>query len=148
CRCAYLGIETFPVERYSTMGGVCLNVGCIHCKALLHVAKVIENAEALAELGIVFGAPKTDMDKVGVWQDKVIAQLTGGLAGMAKGGKVKEEKGLGKITGGNTLLVEGENGPTTSNYDNALSSAGSRPIHLPFIPHEDPRVWDSTDALA
>jgi dihydrolipoamide dehydrogenase len=113
-RCADLGLETVLVERYSTLGGVCLNVGCIPSKALLHVAKVIEEAKALAEHGIVFGEPKTDIDKVRVWKEKVINQLTGGLAGMAKGRKVKVVNGLGKFTGANTLVVEGENGPTTS----------------------------------
>ncbi|BBI92300.1 lipoamide dehydrogenase, E3 component is part of three enzyme complexes [Serratia symbiotica str. Tucson] len=147
-RCADLGLETVLVERYSTLGGVCLNVGCIPSKALLHVAKVIEEAKALAAHGIVFGEPKTDIDKVRVWKEKVITQLTGGLAGMAKGRKVTVVNGLGKFTGANTLVVEGEKGSTTINFDNAIIAAGSRPIQLPFIPHEDPRVWDSTDALA
>lgn len=146
-RCADLGLETVLVERYSTLGGVCLNVGCIPSKALLHVAKVISEAKALEEHGIIFGEPKTDIDKVRVWKEKVINQLTGGLAGMAKGRKVKVVNGLGKFTGANTLVVEGENGTTTINFDNAIIAAGSRPIKLPFIPHDDPRVWDSTDAL-
>lgn len=146
-RCADLGLETIIVERYSTLGGVCLNVGCIPSKALLHVAKVIEEAKALAEHGIVFGEPKTDIDKIRTWKEKVINQLTGGLSGMAKGRKVKVVTGLGKFTDANTLVVEGENGPTTITFDNAIIAAGSRPIQLPFIPHEDPRVWDSTDAL-
>lgn len=147
-RCADLGLETVLVERYSNLGGVCLNVGCIPSKALLHVAKVIEEAKALAAHGIVFGEPKTDIDKVCVWKEKVITQLTGGLAGMAKGRKVTVVNGLGKFTGANTLVVEGEKGSTTINFDNTIIAAGSRPIQLPFIPHEDPRVWDSTDALA
>ncbi|MBW7983022.1 dihydrolipoyl dehydrogenase [Enterobacillus tribolii] len=147
-RCADLGLETVLVERYSTLGGVCLNVGCIPSKALLHVAKVIEEAKALAEHGIVFGEPKTDIDKVRLWKEKVITQLTGGLAGMAKGRKVNVVNGVGKFTGANTLEVEGENGKTVINFDNAIIAAGSRPIQLPFIPHDDPRVWDSTDALA
>ncbi|STW09305.1 dihydrolipoamide dehydrogenase of pyruvate dehydrogenase complex [Klebsiella grimontii] len=90
---------------------------------------------------------KTDIDKIRTWKEKVITQLTGGLAGMAKGRKVKVVNGLGKFTGANTLEVEGENGKTVINFDNAIIAAGSRPIELPFIPHEDPRVWDSTDAL-
>ncbi|MFP1762892.1 dihydrolipoyl dehydrogenase [Lonsdalea quercina] len=146
-RCADLGLDTVLVERYSTLGGVCLNVGCIPSKALLHVAKVIEEAKALATHGIVFGEPQTDIDKIRSWKEKVINQLTGGLAGMAKGRKVKVVNGLGKFTGANTLVVEGEGGNTTINFDNAIIAAGSRPINLPFIPHEDPRVWDSTDAL-
>ena len=121
-RCADLGLETVIVERYSTLGGVCLNVGCIPSKALLHVAKVIEEAKALAEHGIVFGEPKTDIDKIRTWKEKVITQLTGGLAGMAKGRKVKVVNGLGKFTGANTLEVEGENGKTVINFDNALGS--------------------------
>lgn len=146
-RCADLGLETVLVERYATLGGVCLNVGCIHSKALLHVAKVIEEAKALAAHGIVFGEPKTDIDKVRLWKEKVIGQLTTGLAGMAKGRKVKVVNGLGKFTGANTLVVEGEKEVTTINFDIAIIAAGSRPIQLPFIPHDDPRVWDSTDAL-
>ncbi|MDX7999714.1 dihydrolipoyl dehydrogenase [Xenorhabdus sp. Reich] len=146
-RCADLGLDTVLVERYSTLGGVCLNVGCIPSKALLHVAKVIEEAKALAQHGIVFGEPQTDIDKIRLWKEKVISQLTGGLGGMAKGRKVNVVNGIGKFTGANTLVVEGENGATTINFDNAIIAAGSRPIKLPFIPHEDPRVWDSTDAL-
>ena len=146
-RCADLGLETVLVERYSTLGGVCLNVGCIPSKALLHVAKVIEEAKALAQHGIVFGEPKTDIDKIRTWKEKVITQLTGGLSGMAKGRKVKVVHGLAKFTGANTLVVDGENGATTINFDNAIIAAGSRPIQLPFIPHHDPRIWDSTDAL-
>lgn len=115
-RCADLGLETVIVERYNTLGGVCLNVGCIPSKALLHVAKVIEEAKALAEHGIVFGEPKTDIDKIRTWKEKVITQLTGGLAGMAKGRKVKVVNGLGKFTGANTLEVEGENGKTVINF--------------------------------
>ncbi|WAT03114.1 dihydrolipoyl dehydrogenase [Rouxiella chamberiensis] len=146
-RCADLGLETVLVERYATLGGVCLNVGCIPSKALLHVAKVISEAKALEAHGIVFGEPKTDIDKIRSWKEKVINQLTGGLSGMAKGRKVKVVNGLGKFTGANTLVVEGEGGATTINFDNAIIAAGSRPITLPFIPHDDPRVWDSTDAL-
>ncbi|MCP9267626.1 dihydrolipoyl dehydrogenase [Xenorhabdus sp. XENO-1] len=146
-RCADLGLDTVLVERYSTLGGVCLNVGCIPSKALLHVAKVIEEAKALAQHGIVFGEPQTDIDKIRLWKEKVISQLTGGLGGMAKGRKVNVVNGIGKFTGANTLVVEGEKGATTINFDNAIIAAGSRPIQLPFIPHDDPRVWDSTDAL-
>ncbi|MBC8949700.1 MULTISPECIES: dihydrolipoyl dehydrogenase [Xenorhabdus] len=146
-RCADLGLDTVLVERYSTLGGVCLNVGCIPSKALLHVAKVIEEAKALAQHGIVFGEPQTDIDKIRLWKEKVISQLTGGLGGMAKGRKVNVVNGVGKFTGANTLVVEGENGATTINFENAIIAAGSRPIQLPFIPHDDPRVWDSTDAL-
>ncbi|MEE3608080.1 MULTISPECIES: dihydrolipoyl dehydrogenase [Avibacterium] len=146
-RCADLGLDTVIVERYSTLGGVCLNVGCIPSKALLHVAKVIEEAKSLAEHGIVFGEPSTDIDKIRGWKEKVINQLTGGLAGMAKMRKVQVVNGYGKFSGPNTIIVAGEEGETTIHFDNAIIAAGSRPIQLPFIPHEDPRIWDSTDAL-
>lgn len=146
-RCADLGLETILVERFSTLGGVCLNVGCIPSKALLHVAKVIEEAKALAEHGIVFGEPSTDVEKIRGWKEKVISQLTGGLAGMAKQRKVQVVNGYGKFSSPNTIIVAGEEGEVTITFDNAIIAAGSRPIQLPFIPHEDPRIWDSTDAL-
>ncbi|MBC7002933.1 dihydrolipoyl dehydrogenase [Photobacterium sp. BZF1] len=146
-RCADLGLDTVLIEKYSTLGGVCLNVGCIPSKALLHVAKVIEEAKAMADHGIVFGEPQTDISKIRLWKEKVINQLTGGLGGMAKMRKVNVVNGYGKFTGPNTIVVEGEEGQTTINFDNAIVAAGSRPIELPFIPHEDPRIWDSTDAL-
>ncbi|GEA52795.1 dihydrolipoyl dehydrogenase [Vibrio inusitatus NBRC 102082] len=145
-RCADLGLETVLVERYSTLGGVCLNVGCIPSKALLHVSKVIEEAKAMAEHGVVFGEPTTDISKIRIWKEKVVDQLTGGLNGMAKMRKVTVVNGFGKFTGPNTLQVEGEES-TKVTFDNAIIAAGSRPIKLPFIPHEDPRIWDSTDAL-
>lgn len=147
-RCADLGLETVLVERFSTLGGVCLNVGCIPSKALLHVAKVIEEAKALAQHGIVFGEPSTDVDKIRGWKEKVISQLTGGLAGMAKMRKVQVVNGYGKFSGPNSIIVAGDEGETKITFDNAIIAAGSRPIQLPFIPHDDPRVWDSTDALA
>ncbi len=146
-RAADLGLETVLVERYSTLGGVCLNVGCIPSKALLHVAKVIEEAKSLADHGIVFGEPKTDINKIRSWKEKVISQLTGGLGGMAKMRKVTVVSGHGTFVDGNTLSVKGEDGDTTVKFDNAIIAAGSRPVKLPFIPHDDPRVWDSTDAL-
>ena len=145
-RCADLGLETVLVERYSSLGGVCLNVGCIPSKALLHVSKVIEEAKAMAEHGVVFGEPQTDINKIRIWKDKVVDQLTGGLGGMAKMRKVTVVNGFGKFTSPNSIEVVGEE-TTTVNFDNAIIAAGSRQIKLPFIPHEDPRIWDSTDAL-
>ncbi|MFA9488535.1 MULTISPECIES: dihydrolipoyl dehydrogenase [unclassified Mannheimia] len=147
-RCADLGLETVIVERYSTLGGVCLNVGCIPSKALLHVAKVIEEAKHAEHNGITFGEPTIDLDKVRAGKEAVVSKLTGGLAGMAKARKVTVVEGLAAFTGPNTLVARDRDGnPTTINFDNAIIAAGSRPIQLPFIPHEDPRVWDSTDAL-
>ncbi|ACJ31380.1 MULTISPECIES: dihydrolipoyl dehydrogenase [Shewanella] len=146
-RAADLGLDTVIVERFSTLGGVCLNVGCIPSKALLHVSKVIEEAKAVADHGVVFGEPKIDLDKLRGFKEKVIGQLTGGLGGMSKMRKVDVVNGLGKFTGPNTLEVQGEDGVKVVHFEHAIIAAGSRPIQLPFIPHEDPRIWDSTDAL-
>ncbi|MDT9587330.1 MAG: dihydrolipoyl dehydrogenase [Candidatus Arsenophonus melophagi] len=146
-RCADLGLETVLVERYATLGGVCLNVGCIPSKALLHIVKVIEEAKALALSGVVFSEPQIDIDRVRVWKEKVIGHLKTGLVGMAKVRKIKVVHGLGKFTNSNILTVEGEKEVTTINFKNAIIAAGSQPIKLPFIPHDDSRVWDSTDAL-
>ncbi|QLD33217.1 dihydrolipoyl dehydrogenase [Mannheimia varigena] len=147
-RCADLGLETVIVERYSTLGGVCLNVGCIPSKALLHVAKVIEEAKHAVHNGVTFGEPTIDLDQVRAGKEAVVLKLTGGLAGMAKARKVQVVEGEATFTGPNTLVARDRDGnPTTVTFDNAIIAAGSRPIQLPFIPHEDPRVWDSTDAL-
>ena len=147
-RAADLGLETVLVEKYETLGGVCLNVGCIPSKALLHVSKVIEEAKALSEHGVLFGEPTTDVDKIRIWKEKVVSQLTGGLQGMAKMRKVKTVTGWGRFTGANTIEATSRDGEvTTITFDNAIVAAGSRPVKLPFIPHDDPRVWDSTDAL-
>ncbi|MCV5940948.1 dihydrolipoyl dehydrogenase, partial [Escherichia coli] len=91
--------------------------------------------------------PQTDINKIRIWKEKVVNQLTGGLSGMAKMRNVTVVNGYGKFTGPNSILVEGEGESTVVNFDNAIVAAGSRPIKLPFIPHEDPRIWDSTDAL-
>ncbi|MGP1959086.1 MAG: dihydrolipoyl dehydrogenase [Arsenophonus sp. NC-CH8-MAG3] len=146
-RCADLCLETILVERYATLGGVCLNVGCIPSKALLHVAKVIEETKALTAHGIIFNELKTDINKVQLWKKKVIDQLTTGLSVMAKNRNIKVINGLGKFTDTNILIVEAEKETITINFDNAIIAAGSRPIQLPFIPYDDPRIWDSTDAL-
>ncbi|MBS5276632.1 MAG: dihydrolipoyl dehydrogenase, partial [Haemophilus parainfluenzae] len=147
-RCADLGLETVLVERYSTLGGVCLNVGCIPSKALLHVAKVIEEAKHASKNGVYFAEPRIDLDEVRAGKEAVVAKLTGGLAGMAKQRKVTVVEGLAAFTDPHTLVARDRDcKPTTIKFDNAIIAAGSRPIQLPFIPHEDPRVWDSTDAL-
>ena len=146
-RAADLGIETVLVDARETLGGVCLNVGCIPSKALLHVAKVIDDAKEMAAHGVTFGEPQIDLDKVRGWKDSVVGQLTKGLAGMSKMRKVKHVQGYGKFTGSNTLEVEGKDGKTTITFDNAIIAAGSEPVALPFIPNDDPRVIDSTGAL-
>jgi len=141
-------LETVLVERYSTLGGVCLNVGCIPSKALLHVAKVIEEAKHASKNGVYFAEPRIDLDEVRAGKEAVVAKLTGGLAGMSKQRKVTVVEGLAAFTDPHTLVARDRDGkPTTIKFDNAIIAAGSRPIQLPFIPHEDPRVWDSTDAL-
>lgn len=146
-RAADLGIETIIIDARDTLGGVCLNVGCIPSKALLHVAKVIDDAKEMASHGVSFGEPSIDIDKVRGWKDSVVAKLTGGLSGMSKMRKVKHVQGYGKFTGSNTIEVTGKDGKTVISFDNAIIAAGSEPVTLPFIPHDDPRVIDSTGAL-
>ncbi|WP_438862825.1 dihydrolipoyl dehydrogenase [Neptunicella sp.] len=146
-RAADLGIETVIVDARDTLGGVCLNVGCIPSKALLHVAKVIDDAKDMAAHGVSFGEPKIDLDKIRGWKDSVVSQLTKGLSGMSKMRKVNHVQGYGKFTGSNTLEVEGKDGKTTITFDNAIIAAGSEPVSLPFIPKDDDRVIDSTGAL-
>ena len=146
-RAADLGLDVTLVEARSTLGGVCLNVGCIPSKALLHVAKVIDDAKDMASHGVTFGAPEIDLDKIRDWKDSVIGQLTGGLAGMSKQRKVKTVTGYGKFTSDKTIVVEGGDGQTTISFDNAIIACGSSVIDLPFIPNDDPRVIDSTGAL-
>ncbi|WP_296052072.1 dihydrolipoyl dehydrogenase [uncultured Alteromonas sp.] len=145
-RAADMGIETVLVDARETLGGVCLNVGCIPSKALLHVAKVMKEAKHLASHGVSFGEPEIDLDKIRAYKDGVVGQLTKGLAGMSKMRKVKHVQGYGKFTGANTLEVEGKDGKTTISFENAIIAAGSEPVSLPFIP-EDDRVIDSTGAL-
>ncbi|ATF10220.1 dihydrolipoyl dehydrogenase [Candidatus Enterovibrio altilux] len=146
-RCADLGLATVLVEKYSTLGGVCLNVGCIPSKALLHVAKVIAEAKTLSAHGVVFSEPQIDINKIRFWKNKVISQLTGGLDSMAKMRNVNVINGYGKFANSNTIVVEGTEGSMMITFDNAIIAAGSRSIELPLIPHEDPRIWNSTDAL-
>ena len=145
-RAADLGIETILVDARETLGGVCLNVGCIPSKALLHVAKVMKEAKHLASHGVSFGEPQIDLDKIRAYKDGVVGQLTKGLAGMSKMRKVQHVQGMGKFTGANTLEVEGKDGKTTIKFDQAIIAAGSEPVSLPFIPKDD-RVIDSTGAL-
>ncbi|MEI6895776.1 MAG: dihydrolipoyl dehydrogenase [Colwellia sp.] len=147
-RAADLGLDVVLVESRETLGGVCLNVGCIPSKALLHVAKVIDDAAQMASHGVTFGKPKIDLDKIRGWKDSVIGQLTGGLGGMAKARKVSTVFGFGKFTSDKTIAVTADDGTvTTITFDNAIIAAGSSVVDLPFIPNDDPRVIDSTGAL-
>lgn len=145
-RAADLGLDVVMIESRKTLGGVCLNVGCIPSKALLHVAKVIDDAKAMADHGVTFGQPQIDLDKIRDWKDSVVSQLTGGLDGMSKMRKVNVVSGYGKFVGSNKIAVQGADGETVVEFDNAIIAAGSEPVSLPFIP-EDPRIIDSTGAL-
>ena len=146
-RAADLGIETIIVDARDSLGGVCLNVGCIPSKALLHVAKVIQEAKHLSNHGVTFGEPSFDLDKIRGWKDSVVEQLTKGLSGMSKMRKVKHVQGYGKFTDANTLEVEGKDGKTTITFETAIIAAGSEPVTLPFVPKDDDRIMDSTGAL-
>ncbi len=148
-RAADLGKKVVMVERYESIGGVCLNVGCIPSKALLHMSVVLNETKAMAAHGITFAEPEIDIDKIRTFKDGVINKLTGGLSGLAKARKVKIVTGYGKFTSANTVAVESADGRiTTIAFDNAIIATGSRVVKLPFIPHDDPRVMDSTGALA
>ena len=146
-RTADLGKKVVLIERDPTLGGVCLNVGCIRSKALLHAAKVITEAEEMAGHGIAFDTPVVDLDKLRGWKDSVVKQLTGGLSGLAKGRKVQVVTGTGRFTGPNMIEVERDGAKTSVSFDQCIIAAGSEPVTLPFIPHDDPRVIDSTGAL-
>ena len=153
-RAADLGLNVVLVERYPTLGGVCLNVGCIPSKALLHTAAVMDEAKTMSKHGISFGDPKIDIDQLRAYKDGVIGKLTGGLAGMAKARKVKVVRGLGRFVDANHVEVNLTAGPGQEasgqkeviRFQKAIIAAGSQPVKLPFLP-DDPRIVDSTGAL-
>jgi dihydrolipoamide dehydrogenase len=142
-RAADLGLKTILLERYERLGGVCLNVGCIPSKALLHAARVVGEAEEMAARGIVFGTPEVDLEALLAWKESVVAKLTGGLSGLAKQRKVEVIQGVGRLAGPNSVTV-GERAVT---FDNCIIAAGSQALMLPNLP-DDPRVIDSTGALS
>ena len=146
-RAADLGKKVVLIEKDSSLGGVCLNVGCIPSKALLHAAKVITEAEEMGEHGITFSKPKVDLKKLLDWKSSVVTGLTGGLSGLAKGRKVQVVNGYGRFSGPNMIEVQTDDGITKVSFDQCVIAAGSEPVTLPFIPHDDPRVIDSTGAL-
>ena len=146
-RAADLGMKVILVERWDMLGGVCLNVGCIPSKALLHAAKVMSEAEDMKAHGITFPKPKVDLKKLRGWKESIVSKLVGGLSGLAKARKVTVVHGEGKFDGPNMLTVDGKDGKKTISFDKAIIAAGSEAVHLPFIPHDDPRVMDSTGAL-
>lgn len=145
-RAADLGKKVALVERYSNIGGVCLNVGCIPSKTLLHIAKVIDEADEMKAHGVSFSAPKIDISKVREWKDSVINKLTGGLKAMAKQRGVEIITGKANFADANTLTVENDGQSSSIKFINSIIAVGSEPVKLPFIP-EDPRIMDSTGAL-
>jgi dihydrolipoamide dehydrogenase len=146
-RAADLGVDTVLVERYATLGGVCLNVGCIPSKALLHAATVIDEAEAMAAHGITFGKPKIEIDKLRDFKTKVVGKLTGGLTSMAKQRKVRTVEGVGAFISPNELEVQTKDGKKLIRFENAIIAAGSQSVKLPSFPWDDERIIDSTGAL-
>jgi dihydrolipoamide dehydrogenase len=146
-RAADLGKKVVLVDKGATLGGVCLNVGCIPSKALLHAAKVIDETREMADHGIAFGAPALDIDKLRSWKDGIVKKLTGGLSGLARQRKVTVVTGVGTFLSPKSLLAKTADGEKTISFDQAIIACGSEPITLPFIPHGDSRVIDSTGAL-
>jgi dihydrolipoamide dehydrogenase len=146
-RAADLGLKTALVERYPTLGGVCLNVGCIPSKALLHTAQIIDEAAAMAAHGVRFGDPEIDLEALRGFKDGVVGKLTGGLAGMAKQRKVEVIEGTGELTGPHELSVSIADGERNISFSKLIVAVGSQSVELPGIPHDDPRVLDSTSAL-
>lgn len=143
-RAADLGKSVVLVERYPVLGGVCLNVGCIPSKALLHLAHTIHEAEESENFGVTFAKPQLDIDKIRAWRMSVTKGLNDGLGALAKQRKVTVIQGVGSFTGANTLVV----GDTTVTFENAIIAAGSQATEIPVFPNDDPRLWDSSDALA
>jgi dihydrolipoamide dehydrogenase len=142
-RAADLGLHTILVERYETLGGVCLNVGCIPSKALLHAARVIAEAKEMSEHGIKFSDPSVDLDALRSWKEEVVGKLTGGVAGLARQRKVEVITGVARFTGPNSVQV----GDRSVTFENCIIAAGSQAATLPMLP-DDPRIIDSTGALA
>jgi dihydrolipoamide dehydrogenase len=147
-RAADLGKKVVLVDRWPALGGVCLNVGCIPSKALLHAARVIAETREMSEHGLAFGPPGIDTGRLRAWKDGVVGRLTGGLGGLAKQRKVTTIRGYGRFSSPHQVRVELDGGGTTTvDFEQAIIAAGSEPLTLPFIPRDDPRVMDSTGAL-
>ncbi len=146
-RAADLGKQVVLIEKFPRLGGVCLNVGCIPSKALLHVAKVISEADEVGHHGVTFSQPKIDIDKIRGWKESVISKLTGGLSALAKQRKVLVVQGHAKFTSPHHLSVESKDGNKTISFDSAIIAAGSSVARIPGFPYDDPRIIDSTGAL-
>ncbi|NCC28000.1 MAG: dihydrolipoyl dehydrogenase [Gammaproteobacteria bacterium] len=147
-RAADLGKKVILIERYDTLGGVCLNVGCIPSKALLHTAAILEEVKTLGSMGVTFGTPQIDLDKMRAGKEQVVAKLTGGLAAMAKQRRVEVVQGTGRFEAPNRIVVAQPGGSVRILFDHCVIACGSAPMKIPGFPHDDPRVMDSTDALA
>jgi len=147
-RAADLGKKVVLVERYSSLGGVCLNVGCIPSKALLHIAQIINEADSVSQHGVTFGQPALDLDKIRGWKNSVVDQLTGGLKQLAKQRKVTVVHGVGQFSDAHTLTVTSETGMQRIRFENAIIAAGSAAVKIPGFPYDDPRLIDSTGALS
>jgi dihydrolipoamide dehydrogenase len=146
-RAADLGKKVVLVERYASLGGVCLNVGCIPSKALLHAARVISEAEEMSHFGLQFVRPQVELDKLRGWKDSVVGRLTKGLSGLAKQRKVQVVQGTGRFTGPHMLEVQSAEGAKRVSFDYAIIAAGSQSARIPGFPYDDPRLMDSTGAL-
>jgi len=146
-RCADLGLNTILIERYSSLGGVCLNVGCIPSKSLLHIVRIIKESKRLDKCGIIFGTPKIDINKIRIWKEKIVKKISNNLENLAKIRKIKIINGYGVFTDINTLKVKNKKEVVTVNFDNAIIAVGSRPAQSFLSSYEDKRIWDSTNAL-
>ncbi|ACL30026.1 dihydrolipoyl dehydrogenase [Buchnera aphidicola str. APS (Acyrthosiphon pisum)] len=147
-RCADLGLDTVLIERYDKLGGVCLNVGCIPSKTLLHIAKVIKEAKELHKTGVSFNKPDIDIKKIKNWKQHIVNKLTDGLSSMRKKRKIRIFQGHAIFETDKSLCVTNTEDKFTIFFDNAIIATGSKPIKIPSIPHDDIRIWDSTDALS
>src|SRR5688572_30089212 len=146
-RAADLGKQVVLIERYPTLGGVCLNVGCIPSKALLHVAKVLTEAQAMSHAGVTFGTPKIELAKLRDWKSGVVSKLTRGLSGLARQRKVQVVVGKGQFLTAHALEVETAAGRKTVGFDHCIIAAGSSAARIPGFPYDDRRIVDSTGAL-
>ncbi|QCI20938.1 dihydrolipoyl dehydrogenase [Buchnera aphidicola (Hyperomyzus lactucae)] len=147
-RSADLGLDTVLIERYDKLGGVCLNVGCIPSKALLHIAKVIKEAKELDITGVSFNQPLIDIEKIKLWKENIINKLTNSLSNMRKKRKIRIFQGNAIFDTDKSIIVQSKEDKFTVFFDNAIIATGSKPIKIPSIPYDDQRIWDSSDALS
>lgn len=146
-RAADLGKKVTLIERYPVLGGVCLNVGCIPSKALLHMAQIIHEVDEFSRHGIQYGELSLDLDKIRAWKESVTNTLAGGLARLVEQREINLVQGVGRFLTDHSVVVTGEDGDKTITFDQAIIAAGSHPTKIPIFPNDDPRLWDSTDAL-